>query len=68
MKALQEKMCRGMKLVIRDESDDEREGEGQVDQEEEEFLNPKEENIFKAISNVEKDLSSMLPYFTEILT
>ena len=34
MQALQEKMCRGMNLTIRDESEDEKEVEGQVDQEE----------------------------------
>ena len=55
MKALQEQMCRGMNLTIEDESDDER-GEGQVDQEgqEEEVLNPKEENLFKAITKIGK--------------
>ena len=43
MQALQEQMCRGMNLVVRDENEDERE-EVQVDQEEqeEEVLNPKE--------------------------
>ena len=56
MQALQEKMHRGMNLVIRDESDDEREGEGKFDQEEqeEEVLNLEEENIFKAITKIGK--------------
>ena len=56
MKALQEQMCRGMNLTIRDESDDEREGEGKVDQEEqeEEVLKPEKENLFKAITKIGK--------------
>ena len=56
MQALQEHMHRGMNLNIRDESDDEREGEGQVDQEEqqEEFLNPEEEKHFEAITKIDK--------------
>ena len=64
MQALQEKMHRGMNLIIRDESDDEREGQGKVDQEEqEEVLNPKEENIFKAISKIEKIPKFNVPNF-----
>ena len=63
-------MHRGMNLIVRDESNDEREGEGQVDQDEreEDVLNPKEVNLFKAISKIEKDLSLMFPHFWEILT
>lgn len=44
-----------MNLVVSDESDDEREGEGQVDQEEqEEVLNLEEEKLFKAINKIRK--------------
>ena len=55
MQALQEKMHRGMNLIIRDENEDERE-EGQIDQEEqeEEVLNPEEERLFKAITKIGK--------------
>ena len=69
MQVFQEKMCRGMNLVIRDESEDER-VEGYVNQEEqeEEVLNLEEENIFKAIQRLEKYLSSMFLHFQEILT
>ena len=65
MQALQEQMCRGMNLTIRDESDDEREEgqENQKEQEEEEVLNPKEKRLFKAITKIGKDLSSMFPHF-----
>ena len=64
MQALQEQIHRGMKLTIRDESDDERE-EGQVDQEEqeEEFLHLEEEKRFKPLPRLEKDLSSMFLHF-----
>ena len=58
-------MRRGTNLSIRDESDDEREGEGQVDQEEqeEEVLNLEEEKLFKALQRLEKDLSLMFLHF-----
>ena len=58
-------MRRGMNLVIRDESDEERKGEGQVDQEEqeEEFLHLEEEKRFKPLPRLEKDLSSMFLHF-----
>ena len=53
-----------MNLIIRDESDDERE-EGQVDQEEqkEEVLNPKEERLFKAITKIGKRPKFDVPTF-----
>ena len=49
-------MHRGMNLFIRDESEYERGGEGQVNQEEqeEEVLNQEEENLFKAITKIGK--------------
>ena len=58
MQALKEQVRRGMDLAIRDESDDEREGEGQVDQEEQEdkVLNVEEEKLFKAITKIGKEL------------
>ena len=63
MQSLQEKMHRGMNLTIRDESADEREGEGKVNQEEEEeVLNPKEENIFNAISKIGQRPKLMFPH------
>ena len=68
MQKLQEKMCRRMNLFIRDESDDEREG-GQVYQEEqeEEFLDLEEENIFKAITKIEKRPKFDVPKFSRNL-
>ena len=63
MQALQEKMHKGMNLIIRDESNDEREGEGQVDQEEEEFLNPEEDKLFNAISKIKKRPKFDIPTF-----
>ena len=64
MQEFQEKMHRGMNLFVRDESDDERE-EGQVDQEEEEeeVLNPKEERLFKAITEIGKRTKVDVPTF-----
>ena len=58
-------MHRGMNLAIRDENDDEREREGQVDWEEheEEFLNLEEENIFKAITKIGKRPKFNVPTF-----
>ena len=54
MQALQEQMHRGMSLIIRDESEDERE-EGQANQEEqEEVLNPNKEKLFKALTKIGK--------------
>ena len=47
MQALQEYMFRGMNLIIRDESDGEREEE-----QEEEVLNLEEERLFKAITKI----------------
>ena len=66
MQALQEKMHRGINLVIRDESEDERE-EGQVDQEEQEegVLNPKEERLFKAINKIVKRPKLDVPTFSK---
>ena len=65
MQALQEKMHRGMKLTIRDESEDERE-EGQVNQEEqqeEEVLNPEEERLLKALTKIGKRPKFNVPTF-----
>ena len=64
MKALHEKMHRGMNLTIMDENEDEGE-EGQVDQEEkqEEVLNIEEERIFKAITNIGKRPKFNVPMF-----
>ena len=55
-----------MNLVIRYETNDERGGEGQVDQEEqeEEVFNPYEENIVKAISKIEKRPKFDVPTFS----
>ena len=58
-------MCRGMNLVVRDESEDERE-EGQVNQEEqqqEEVLNPEEERLFKDITKIGKRPKFDVPTF-----
>ena len=57
-----------MNLTIRDESDDKRE-EGQVYQEEQEekFLNPKEEKLFKAITKIGKRPKFDLPTFLKNL-
>ena len=65
MQALQEKIPREINLTIRDESDDEREVEGQIDQakEEEEALNRKEEKYFKAISIIGKRSKFDVPTF-----
>ena len=54
-----------MNLTIRDESDDEREGAGQVDHEEqeEEVLNLEKTKFSKPLPRLEKDLSLMLPHF-----
>ena len=70
MQALQEKMCRGMNLTIRDESEDEREEE-QVnlgEHEEEEALNPEEEKLFKALTKIGKRSKFKFPHFQENLT
>ena len=64
MQALQEQMCRGMNLAIRNESEDERE-EGQAAQEEEEeVLNPEEERLFKAIIKIGKRPKFEVPTFS----
>ena len=56
-------MHRGVNLVGRDESKNERE-EGQVAQkEEEEVLNPKEERLFKAITKIGKRPKFDVPTF-----
>ena len=55
-------MCRGMNFTLRDESEDERE-EGQVNQEEQEALNPKEEKLFKALTEIEKIPKFDVPTF-----
>ena len=54
-----------MNLSIRNESDDEREGEGQVNQEEQEekFLNLDEEKLFKAITKIGKRPMFDVPTF-----
>ena len=64
MQALQEQMHRGMSLIIRDESEDERE-EGKVDQveQEEELLNLEEEKLFKAIAKIGKRPMFDVPAF-----
>ena len=54
MQAFQEQMHRGMNLTIKDESDDEREKGQAAQEEEEEVLNPKEENLFKALTKIVK--------------
>ena len=58
-----------MNLTIRDESDDEREGEGKVDQEEqeEEVLNLEEEKLFKAITKIGKRPKFNIPTFSRNL-
>ena len=53
----------GMNLAIRDESEDEREGEGKFDQEAKQVLNIEEENIFKAISKIGKRPKFDVPTF-----
>ena len=64
MQALQEKMCRGMNLTVRDESEDEREeGQANKEEQEEEVLNPDEEKLFKAISKIGKRLKYNVPTF-----
>ena len=64
MQELQEQMHRGMNLTVKDESEDERE-EGQVaqEEEEEEFLNLKEEGLFKAITKIGKRPNFDVPTF-----
>ena len=66
MQELQEQMHRGVNHVIRDESDDDREGEGQVDQEEQEeekVLIEKKKSFSKPFPRLEKDLSLMFQHF-----
>ena len=62
-------MRRGMNLTVRDESDDEREGKGQLDQEwqEDEVLNLEEQNIFKAITKIGKRPKFDVPTLSENL-
>ena len=58
-------MHRGMNLNVRDESEDERD-EGQVnqeEQEEEEVLNPEEERLFKALTEIGKRPKFEVPTF-----
>ena len=68
MQALQEQMHKGMNLIIRDKSEDERE-EGQVnqeeqeEQEEEEVLNLEEERLFKALTKIGKRPKFDVPTF-----
>ena len=53
-----------MNLTIRDETDDDKEGEGQVDQQqEEEVMNLEEEIFFKAISKIRKRPKFDVPIF-----
>ena len=54
-----------MNLAMRDESEDEREEEqdNQEEQEEEEALNPKKENIFKALTKIGKRSKFDVPAF-----
>ena len=69
MQALQEQMHRGMSLIIRDESEDERE-EGkanQEEQEEEEFLNLEEERLLKDLTKIGKRPKFDVPTFLENL-
>ena len=65
IEALQEQMRRGMNLIVRDESEDERK-EGQVnqeEQEEEEVLNLEDEKLFKAITKIGKGPKFDVPLF-----
>ena len=61
MQALEEKICRGINLLIRDEREDEDEVEENVKVEA--ILNPKEERIFRAISNIGKRPKFEVPIF-----
>ena len=63
MQELQEPMHKGMNFSIRYESDDEREEEGQVNQEEEEAMNLEEQKLFKAISKIVKRPKFDVPTF-----
>ena len=59
-------MCRGMNLVVRDESEDER-AKGQAnqeEQEEEEVLNLGEEKLFKALTKIGKRPKFKVPTFS----
>ena len=57
-------MHRGMNLTIRDESEDEREGQvNQEEQEEEEVLNLEEEMLLKAITKIGKRPKFDVPTF-----
>ena len=64
VRALQEEIRRGMNLNVRDESEDEVEGEGNSDQEEGEILNQEEERLFRAISKIGKSPKIEVPAFS----
>ena len=66
MQEIEEKMCRGMNLLIRDESEDEDEVEENVNVEA--ILDPKEEGFLGPSPRLEKDLSLRFSYFLEILS
>ena len=67
MQALEEQMCRGINLPIRNESEDKDEVEENV--EVEAILNLEEERLFRAISKIGKRLKFEVPTFLEnILT
>ena len=61
MKALEEKMGRGINLPIRDESEDEDKVEENVRAKA--FLNPEEERLFRAISKIGKRPRLKFPHF-----
>ena len=69
MQAMQEHLHRGMNLIARDESEDEREGEEKVDQEEqeEEVLNLEEEKLFKSLTKIGKRPMFKVPTFSKKL-
>ena len=61
MQVLEEQMCRGINLPIKDESEDENEVEENA--EAETVLNPEEERFFKAISKIGKRPKFEVPTF-----
>ena len=69
VEALQEQIRRGLNVATGNESEEENEEQTNVPQEgksEEEVLNEVEERLFRAISNLGKDLNLMWVCFQEI--
>ena len=66
MQALDEKICRGINIFIRDERNNEDEVE--ENSEVEVVLNPKEDRLFRAISKIGKRPKFEILTFLEILT